>query len=59
MEGQDGTIAAEEVGFAEDRSRGDHGMPQPIQKFLGGRMVAALIVLLLPVLYLSGMVAID
>lgn len=35
------------------------GMPTPVRKFLGNRLIALLIVLLLPVLYATGVVSIE
>lgn len=35
------------------------GLPSPIRKFLGGRLVALLIVVAFPVLYATGVISID
>ena len=40
-------------------SAGTSGLPSPIRSFLSGRLVAGLIVLCLPLLFISGIVSVD
>ena len=40
-------------------SAGTTGLPSPVRRFLSGRIVAGLIVLCLPLLFISGIVSVD